>query len=83
MRNVKNPHKKCEKVYQLVCDVVEQIKLMCMQEFESKCYYGEGLNHLKHRWEKLQKDFKNGNEFDMSLIPDIYDCVKYDYLHNT
>ncbi|XP_047128442.2 inositol hexakisphosphate and diphosphoinositol-pentakisphosphate kinase 2 isoform X1 [Hydra vulgaris] len=83
MRSVKNPYKKCEKVYRLVCVVVEQIKQMCMQEVESKCYYGEGLNHLKHRWEKLQKDFKNGNEFDMSLIPDIYDCVKYDYLHNT
>ena len=21
-------------------------------------------------------------KYDISLIPDIYDCVKYDYLHN-
>jgi hypothetical protein len=36
------------------------------------------------RWEKLEKDFFNlkANSFDISKVPDIYDCVKYDLLHN-
>ena len=35
------------------------------------------------RWSKLRKDFKLKNEtFDISKIPDIYDCIKYDLQHN-
>lgn len=36
------------------------------------------------RWDKLAKDFLNRKKrkFDISKIPDIYDCVKYDVLHN-
>ena len=83
MRVVKNPQKKCEKVYKLVCNFTNQIKELCKHQDKNKCYYEEGLNLMRHRWEKLQNDFKSGDEFDMSLIPDIYDCVKYDYLHNT
>lgn len=43
------------------------------------------LFRLAHaRWAKLDKDFfsdKTG-EFDISKIPDIYDCAKYDVTHN-
>ncbi|KAI2648366.1 Inositol hexakisphosphate and diphosphoinositol-pentakisphosphate kinase 1 [Labeo rohita] len=36
------------------------------------------------RWSKLERDFrmKNGR-YDISKIPDIYDCVKYDTQHNS
>ena len=40
------------------------------------------------RWEKLQNDLakkktKDGNvKWDISKIPDVYDCIKYDVLHN-
>jgi len=38
---------------------------------------------MVRRWAKLEKDFltKSG-VFDISKIPDIYDCIKYDLLHN-
>ncbi len=38
---------------------------------------------MVRRWAKLEKDFltKSG-AFDISKIPDIYDCIKYDLLHN-
>ena len=38
---------------------------------------------MVRRWAKLEKDFlsKTG-VFDISKIPDIYDCIKYDLLHN-
>lgn len=36
-----------------------------------------------NRWAKLVKDFKSkSGRFDISKIPDIYDCIKYDMLHN-
>ena len=35
------------------------------------------------RWMKLFKDFHLKNQqYDISKIPDIYDCIKYDLLHN-
>jgi inositol hexakisphosphate/diphosphoinositol-pentakisphosphate kinase len=36
------------------------------------------------RWQKLEKDFYNekADTFDISKIPDIYDCIKYDLVHN-
>jgi inositol hexakisphosphate/diphosphoinositol-pentakisphosphate kinase len=36
------------------------------------------------RWEKLQRDFykPKTQTYDHSKIPDIYDCVKYDVMHN-
>jgi inositol hexakisphosphate/diphosphoinositol-pentakisphosphate kinase len=36
------------------------------------------------RWRKLLKSFYNSktDKFDISKIPDIYDSVKYDAIHN-
>ena len=86
MHEVKNPHKVCEKVYELVKALTKQINEQCSNPGvnPNKCnlYHEESLNLMKHRWEKLEKDFWSGDEFDISLIPDIYDCAKYDFLHN-
>ena len=39
---------------------------------------------MVRRWAKLEKDFLNKNGvFDISKIPDIYDCIKYDLRHNS
>lgn len=48
-------------------------------------YHGETWELMARRWGKLEKDFKlreDRPEFDMSKIPDIYDCIKYDVQHN-
>ena len=39
---------------------------------------------MHHRWDKLRRDVysKKRNRFDLSKIPDIYDCIKYDIMHN-
>jgi hypothetical protein len=49
------------------------------------CCGGESLWLVCERWRKLHKDFYNAKKdrFDLSKIPDIYDCIKYDALHNT
>jgi hypothetical protein len=51
--------------------------------FSIELYHGETWELMVRRWAKLEKDFlsKTG-VFDISKIPDIYDCIKYDLLHN-
>lgn len=46
-------------------------------------YHGETWELMGRRWGKIEKDFCNKNKkFDISKIPDIYDCIKYDLQHN-
>ena len=51
--------------------------------------WGEEIELIKMRWQKLENDLvkkiskKDGSiKWDISKIPDIYDCIKYDVLHN-
>ena len=46
-------------------------------------YHNETLSLMHSRWSKLYKDFKSkSGQFDISKVPDIYDCIKYDRDHN-
>ncbi|KDO29022.1 hypothetical protein SPRG_06077 [Saprolegnia parasitica CBS 223.65] len=44
----------------------------------------ETLEMMRERWAKLYRDFysKKGKTFDLSKIPDIHDCIRYDAMHN-
>ncbi|XP_077993312.1 inositol hexakisphosphate and diphosphoinositol-pentakisphosphate kinase 2-like [Glandiceps talaboti] len=82
---VGNPVEKCENVFRLIKYLIQQIKQR-MEDPKYKdtmLYHNETLDLMLKRWAKLDKDFqmKNGL-FDISKIPDIYDCIKYDCLHN-
>jgi len=46
---------------------------------------GETYSLMSERWEKLYRDFYSvkKQQYDLSKIPDIYDCIKYDMLHNS
>ncbi len=39
---------------------------------------------MLRRWSKLEKDFynKKKEKFEISKIPDIFDSIKYDLMHN-
>ena len=45
---------------------------------------GETLRLMYARWLKLFKDLYSAKKgtFDISKIPDVYDCAKYDAIHN-
>lgn len=46
-------------------------------------YHSETLELMLQRWSKLERDFRQkSGSYDISKIPDIYDCVKYDVQHN-
>jgi inositol-hexakisphosphate/diphosphoinositol-pentakisphosphate 1-kinase len=48
-------------------------------------YGGENMLMMYDRWNKLQKALylTKDKSFDISKIPDIYDSIKYDYIHNS
>lgn len=82
-----NPYQACEKVHKLIKDLNSLIKSKrqdnCYTQ-EYHLYHGETWDLLQRRWAKLEKDFKfpRSKRFDISKIPDIYDCIKYDLQHN-
>ncbi|XP_041835058.1 inositol hexakisphosphate and diphosphoinositol-pentakisphosphate kinase 2 isoform X4 [Melanotaenia boesemani] len=85
MNQVKNPVETCDQVYALIQSLTSQIRKR-MEDPKSadlQLYHSETLELMLQRWSKLERDFrmKNGR-FDISKIPDIYDCVKYDVIHN-
>ncbi|XP_053264303.1 inositol hexakisphosphate and diphosphoinositol-pentakisphosphate kinase 2 isoform X3 [Podarcis raffonei] len=85
MQVIKNPVKTCDKVYSLIQSLTSQIRRR-MEDPKSadiQLYHSETLELMLRRWSKLEKDFKTKNgRYDISKIPDIYDCIKYDVQHN-
>ncbi|XP_059825447.1 inositol hexakisphosphate and diphosphoinositol-pentakisphosphate kinase 2 isoform X6 [Hypanus sabinus] len=86
MQFIKNPVKTCDKVYTLIQSLTSQIRQR-MEDPKSadiQLYHSESLELMLRRWAKLEKDVKmKSGRYDISKIPDIYDCIKYDVQHNS
>ncbi|XP_040277531.1 inositol hexakisphosphate and diphosphoinositol-pentakisphosphate kinase 2 isoform X7 [Bufo bufo] len=86
MQIIKNPVKTCDKVYSLIQSLTSQIRqrMEDPKYADIQLYHSETLELMLRRWCKLEKDFKTKNgRYDISKIPDIYDCIKYDVQHNS
>lgn len=48
-------------------------------------YLSETLDMMLERWAKLNKDFYISKEgkYDLTKVPDVYDMIRYDILHNS
>ncbi|XP_042241884.1 inositol hexakisphosphate and diphosphoinositol-pentakisphosphate kinase 2-like isoform X3 [Homarus americanus] len=82
---IQNPVQMCEHVNSLIKKLNERIKIRKEDQKtkELPLYHGESWELMQRRWAKLEKDFRTKNtKFDISKIPDIYDCIKYDLQHN-
>ncbi|XP_071505816.1 inositol hexakisphosphate and diphosphoinositol-pentakisphosphate kinase 2-like [Diadema antillarum] len=82
---IKNPVRMCQKVHRHIKTHTKMIKdTMEMPENKDMVlYHTETLDLMLRRWVKLEKDFKlKSGHFDITKIPDIYDCIKYDMAHN-
>ncbi|UYV83013.1 PPIP5K2 [Cordylochernes scorpioides] len=82
---IKNPVRACEHIHELV----RQLNLLIKRKKDdpklqdNPLYHGETWDLMQRRWSKLEKDFRlKTGRFDMSKVPDIYDCIKYDLQHN-
>ncbi|KAK3786902.1 hypothetical protein RRG08_017499 [Elysia crispata] len=85
MQFVKNPFQMCTRVHDMIQEITARIRCLKI-ELKSRdlaLFNGESWELLIRRWAKLEKDFRLKNDrFDISKIPDIYDCIKYDLQHN-
>ncbi|RZF35061.1 hypothetical protein LSTR_LSTR009653 [Laodelphax striatellus] len=82
---IKNPVKCCQRVLELIHKLVEVIHEKCLNPHtkDLTLYHGETWELMGRRWGKIVRDFfSKSNTFDISKIPDIYDCIKYDLQHN-
>nr|XP_015198702.1 PREDICTED: inositol hexakisphosphate and diphosphoinositol-pentakisphosphate kinase 1 isoform X2 [Lepisosteus oculatus] len=85
MKVVGNPVKTCDSVYALIQSLTSQIRrrLEDPKSADLQLYHSETLELMLQRWSKLERDFRmKSGRYDISKIPDIYDCVKYDVQHN-
>ncbi|XP_027544021.1 inositol hexakisphosphate and diphosphoinositol-pentakisphosphate kinase 1 isoform X7 [Neopelma chrysocephalum] len=85
MTFIQNPVEVCNQVFALIENLTSQIRkrLEDPKSADLQLYHSETLELMLQRWTKLERDFrmKNGR-YDISKIPDIYDCIKYDVQHN-
>ncbi|NXD17078.1 VIP1 kinase, partial [Nothocercus nigrocapillus] len=85
MTFIQNPVEVCNQVFILIQNLTSQIqkRLEDPKSADLQLYHSETLELMLQRWSKLERDFrmKNGR-YDISKIPDIYDCIKYDVQHN-
>ncbi|XP_037050374.1 inositol hexakisphosphate and diphosphoinositol-pentakisphosphate kinase isoform X3 [Bradysia coprophila] len=82
---VKNPVKCCTHVQLLIQTLLSivNVKKDDPKTRDAILYHGETWDLMGRRWGKIEKDFSTKNKsFDISKIPDIYDCIKYDLQHN-
>ncbi|XP_057185288.1 inositol hexakisphosphate and diphosphoinositol-pentakisphosphate kinase 2 isoform X6 [Triplophysa rosa] len=81
-----NPVRTFDQVHTLIQSLTSQIckRLEDPKSANLQLYHSESLELMLQRWSKLERDFrmKNGR-YDISKIPDIYDCIKYDTQHNS
>ncbi|XP_072480876.1 inositol hexakisphosphate and diphosphoinositol-pentakisphosphate kinase 1 isoform X8 [Notamacropus eugenii] len=85
MAIIQNPVEICNQVFALIENLTHQIRerLQDPKSADLQLYHSETLELMLQRWSKLERDFRQkSGRFDISKIPDIYDCVKYDVQHN-
>lgn len=85
LKFIRNPYQCCEKVLDLIHKLVTRIQAKAddSKTKDTPLYHSESWDLMARRWGKLEKDFKAKGVFDISKIPDIYDCIKYDIQHNS
>ncbi|CAF3335639.1 unnamed protein product, partial [Rotaria sp. Silwood2] len=81
---IKNPVVICRKIIEYIHEMTVLIRTHLLNDGEGTLYHSETWDLCLRRWLKLEKDFYNvqKDKFNISKVPDIYDSIKYDLLHN-
>ena len=97
MVKCKNPREQLARAYELIRQVIDQMRAMMVADGheadrggeltvggQTQVYNAETVAMMFGRWIKLHQDFFSKKKgFDLSKVPDLYDCVKYDAIHNS
>ena len=93
-----NPKQSLSRIHELIQGICLELSDLCSlhensqdasEESEAieckELYLSETFSLMLDRYEKLNKDFKNKKTglFDLTKVPDVYDMVRYDVLHNS
>ncbi|CAI5728657.1 unnamed protein product [Peronospora destructor] len=84
---IKNPKETLVRLLELVRKLRGEIAELVQDKRADEAtplYMGETFSLMFERWDKIFRDFystKTGT-FNLSKIPDVHDCIKYDLLHN-
>ncbi|POM60006.1 Inositol hexakisphosphate and diphosphoinositol-pentakisphosphate Kinase, partial [Phytophthora palmivora] len=85
---IKNPKDALNRLLELVrklrAEIAERVQDKQADE-ATPLYMGETFSLMFERWDKIFRDFYSTktDKFDLSKIPDVHDCIKYDLLHNS
>lgn len=84
---VEQPMKKMERIHKRLGSLKDQLLKMASDQAGTSLVGPSGretLPVIAERWAKLYRDFYSSkkNTFDLSKIPDIHDCIRYDAMHN-
>ncbi|KAL4151944.1 hypothetical protein PRNP1_008880 [Phytophthora ramorum] len=85
---IKNPKEALARLLELVrklrAEIAERVQDKQADE-TTPLYMGETFSLMFERWDKIFRDFYSTKTetFDLSKIPDVHDCIKYDLLHNS
>ncbi|CAM4743211.1 unnamed protein product [Rotaria magnacalcarata] len=84
MNYIKNPVSACRNIYQYIHEMIALIQSHELNHTSDELFHSETWDLCLRRWLKLSKDFydKQKDRFNISKVPDIYDSIKYDLLHN-
>ncbi|CAF3385408.1 unnamed protein product [Rotaria socialis] len=84
MNYIKNPVSACRNIYQYIHEMIALIQSHELNPTSDELFHSETWDLCLRRWLKLSKDFydKQKDRFNISKVPDIYDSIKYDLLHN-
>jgi len=78
LRFIGNPVRCCKRMLELIRELNADIESKRRTMRDKDLYHGETWELMARRWAKLEKDFRTKNGiFDISKVPDIYDCIKY------
>jgi inositol hexakisphosphate/diphosphoinositol-pentakisphosphate kinase len=82
MEAIGNPHQALVKLSASIGNLLVALK-SCVQE--GALYDSETMSGVFDRWSKVHGEFVSKRDpivFNVSKIPDVYDCARYDCLHN-
>ncbi|CAF4897167.1 unnamed protein product [Rotaria sp. Silwood1] len=81
---IKNPVTICRKIYEYIHEMIVLIRSRSLQDSSDRLFESETWDLCLRRWLKLGKEFYDTrkDKFNISKVPDIYDSIKYDLLHN-
>jgi inositol-hexakisphosphate/diphosphoinositol-pentakisphosphate 1-kinase len=88
LATIKSPTDALRRLHDLIGKLKAEIQELAQSKGNDEklpLYMGETFSLMSERWEKIYRDFYSfkSEKYDLSKLPDIYDCIKYDLLHNS